>query len=170
MITPRLSATCQTNAGRPGRVILFERKWVSFGERRRSLADGELIPLTSGTPLHARIRGRLEHLILSYFERSAIGEAFSEIDCRIAHGTVRKPDLSSFLNEHWKDLDQAKSPAPFPPDIAVEVLSPSEAGCSLLVNHSAPFSNTARRSPVRAYSLASPLGNRARSPSPHFFL
>ena len=47
------------------------------------LVDGELILLSSPTPLHARVRGRLERLIASYFERNPIGEAFGETDCRI---------------------------------------------------------------------------------------
>jgi Uma2 family endonuclease len=90
------------------------------------LVDGELIPLSSATPLHSNIRGRLEHLVRSYFDRNPIGGAISEVDCRIGNDTVRKPDLCIFTGENWQQLDLKKVPVPFAPDVAVEVISPSE--------------------------------------------
>jgi Uma2 family endonuclease len=90
------------------------------------LVDGELIPSPSATPLHGNIRGRLEHLVRSYFDRNPIGGTISEIDCRIGRNTVRKPDLCIFVADHWKELDLKKVPVPYAPDIAVEVFSPSE--------------------------------------------
>ena len=47
------------------------------------LVDGELIPLSSATPLHNNIRGKTEHLVRSYFDKNPIGGAISETDCRI---------------------------------------------------------------------------------------
>jgi Uma2 family endonuclease len=92
------------------------------------LVDGELIPLPSATLLHAAIRGLTEHKIRSYFERNPIGQAYCEVDCRIADDTVRRPDLSIFLGaERLRQVDRKKIPAPFAPDITVEVLSPSES-------------------------------------------
>ena len=91
------------------------------------LVDGELIPLSSGTYLHAVIRGRTEHLILGYLERNPIGGVASEIDCRLSENTVRRPDVSIFLSDLFHQADLQKVPLPFAPDIAVEVLSPSES-------------------------------------------
>lgn len=90
------------------------------------LVDGELIPLPSATPLHGNIRGRAEQLVRNYFDRNPIGGAISEIDCLINGEGVRRPDLSIFLGERWLQLDLKKIPAPYAPDVAVEVLSPSE--------------------------------------------
>jgi Uma2 family endonuclease len=90
------------------------------------LVDGELVPLSSATPLHAKVRGRAERLIENYFERNPIGEAFAEIDCRLSDYTDRRPDLSIFLADRAKQIDLNRIPVPFAPDIAVEVLSPSE--------------------------------------------
>ena len=91
------------------------------------LVEGELIPLSSGTPLHAMVRGRMEHLIAIYFEGNPIGAAFAEVDCRLPNQTVRRPDLSIFLGARAKQFDPDQIPVPFPPDIAVEVLSRSES-------------------------------------------
>jgi Uma2 family endonuclease len=91
------------------------------------LVEGELIPLSSGTPRHNKIRDFVVVLLWNYFKGNPIGEAFGEIDCRITDDTVRKPDVSVFLGERLKQIDLDRIPAPFAPDIAVEVLSPSES-------------------------------------------
>jgi Uma2 family endonuclease len=87
------------------------------------LVDGELVPLSSPTPLHSLIRDRL---ILIYLDSNPIGGAISEVACQVSDQTARKPDVSIFLGERWKTLDLRKVPVPFAPDIAVEVFSPSE--------------------------------------------
>ena len=90
------------------------------------LVEGELVPLPSANPMHADVRGRLEHLLRSYFESNPIGVVLGEVDCRINEELVRRPDLSILLSIRLKDLDRKRVPLPFAPDIAVEVLSPSE--------------------------------------------
>ena len=90
------------------------------------LVEGELIALPRATPMHAKVRRRLERLMEDYCERSPIGEPFGEIDCRIGDDTVRRPDLSIFLGERRQRIDVNKIPVPYAPNIAVEVLSPSE--------------------------------------------
>ncbi len=90
------------------------------------LVDGELIPLSSPVILHAIIRERLARLIGNYLEKNPRGGLVCETDCRIKHDTVRRPDVSIFLGERWQNLDVYSIPVPFAPDIAVEVLSPSE--------------------------------------------
>ena len=91
------------------------------------LVEGELIALPSGTPLHAKIRDETGYLVRGYLKRNSIGAVYCEIDCRISEYSVRRPDLSIFLGERAALLEPNKIPVPFPPDIAVEVLSLSEA-------------------------------------------
>ena len=86
------------------------------------LVDGELIPLPSATPLHGLVRDRTSRLVWSYFDQNPIGGSISELDCRIGDEGVRRPDLSIFLGERWRQLDMRRVPAPYAPDIAVEVL------------------------------------------------
>jgi Uma2 family endonuclease len=91
------------------------------------LVDGELIPLPSARPRHNKVRYRLHRRIDDYFEQNPIGETFDEVDCRVAEDGVRRPDLSIFLTGGAGRVDEMQIPVPFAPDIAVEVLSPSEA-------------------------------------------
>ncbi len=90
------------------------------------LVEGELIPLSSGNPMHADIRGLLEYLLRIYFGSNPIGKVLAEVDCRVSPGTVRRPDVSVFLADRWQSIDRKKISIPFAPDIAVEVLSSSE--------------------------------------------
>jgi Uma2 family endonuclease len=92
------------------------------------LVEGELIPLASATPKHARIRRRMERKLEDYFQANALGDLLGEVDCRLDAETVRRPDLSIFLNSpRLSEMDEYRIPIPFAPDIAVEVLSPSES-------------------------------------------
>ncbi len=90
------------------------------------LVEGELVPMPSGTPMHGEIRGRLESLIRAYLRRNRIGRTIAEVDCQIATSVVRRPDLSIFLGVQATTIDPNRVPVPFAPDIAVEILSPSE--------------------------------------------
>ena len=91
------------------------------------LVEGELIPLPSGPFIHSEIRDLVVVLMWNYFRGNPIGKAVSETDCRLGDDTVRRPDVSIFLDrERLRQIDQDKIPVPFAPDIAVEVLSPPD--------------------------------------------
>lgn len=94
---------------------------------RFELVEGELIPVASGTPLHGEVRDLLMFFLLLYFRRNPIGTVKAEIDCRLGEATVRCPDISIFLGDRINRIDKKKTPIPFAPDIAVEVLSPSQS-------------------------------------------
>ena len=92
------------------------------------LVEGELIPLPSGIFIHSEIRDLIVILMWNYFRGNPIGKAVGETDCQLGDDTVRKPDVSIFLSkERLQQIDRYKGPVPFAPDIAVEVLSPSES-------------------------------------------
>ena len=94
---------------------------------RYELVEGELIPSSSGTPRHTKIRDLVGHLLWNYFSGNPIGDAFGEMDYQLAEDTVRCPDISVILSiERLQEMDLDKIPVPFAPDIAIEVLSPSE--------------------------------------------
>jgi Uma2 family endonuclease len=95
------------------------------------LVEGELVPLSSATPLHAGIRDLIGHLLWGYFKGNPVGKAFAEIDCRTSDDTVRRPDISIFLGDRVHQIDLTAIPVSFAPDIAVEILSPSESAMQL---------------------------------------
>lgn len=100
---------------------------MTFPETERfELVEGELVPLPSGTPRHCLIRDFIGDTVRAYLRKHPIGRAIHELDCRISPVMVRMPDLSIFLGERARQINLDEVPVPFAPDIAVEVLSPSE--------------------------------------------
>jgi Uma2 family endonuclease len=92
------------------------------------LVDGELV-LMPGAPFrHNLIRDQLGHLLWTYFKGGTPGIAVSETPCRISDDTVRIPDLLVFPGaDRPRKSEREEYPLSFPPDIAVEILSPSES-------------------------------------------
>jgi len=100
---------------------------MTFGENEKyELVEGALIPVPSGTPRHCMIRDLLGDMVRDYLRRNPVGRAICELDCRISDVTVRMPDLCIFLGGRAEQMNLDRVPVPFAPDIAVEVLSPSE--------------------------------------------
>ena len=91
------------------------------------LVDGELIPLASGTPKHNMVRDLLFLFLGNHLRAHPVGKAIVELDCQLNSDMIRRPDISVFLGERLQQIDPNRVPAPFAPDIAVEVLSPSES-------------------------------------------
>jgi len=96
------------------------------------LVEGELVPLPSSTPRNCVVRDFIGHLLWTYFRSNRIGRSIVELDCRTSIDKIRRPDLSIFLDERLRQIDMNKTPVPFAPDIAVEVLSPSESAIDVL--------------------------------------
>ena len=91
------------------------------------LVEGELIPLASGTPLHAWTRDELCVELKTYLRRNPIGLSFAEMDCTLLDETVRRPDFAVFLHKSGRRVSMRDIPISWAPDIAIEVLSPSES-------------------------------------------
>ena len=105
---------------------------MTFGENEKyELVEGALIPVPSGTPRHCMIRDLLGDMVRDYLRRNPVGRAICELDCRISDVTVRMPDLCIFLGVRAEQMNLDRVPVPFAPDIAVEVLSPSESAMDM---------------------------------------
>ena len=100
--------------------------------RRYELLDGELIELASATPEHNLIEVRLGALLNDYFQ-SVRMKAVALPDTEFALGENRRlrPDISVLLPEKWESIDRNKAPVQTSPDIAAEIVSPSETATEL---------------------------------------
>jgi Uma2 family endonuclease len=95
-------------------------------DKRYELDEGELIEMTRPAYRHNRVLIRLTAKVFNFFERSQLGEVLnSENLYALAPSIRRAPDLAIFLGDRSKELADAKV-IPIVPDIAAEVLSPSE--------------------------------------------
>jgi Uma2 family endonuclease len=90
------------------------------------LDAGELVVMTKPRPLHNRIAERLFRALDRYLETYPIGEVFIfEYLFVLGPTTKRAPDVSFLRPERAKQIDPNVD-IPGAPDLAVEVLSPTD--------------------------------------------
>lgn len=99
--------------------------------RKWELLDGELIEVSSATPKHNRIVGRLFKNLDNFAERNGLGAALLETDLAVRANTRLRPDFGFFSAETWATVDLERVPVEQTPDIAVEVISPSETATTI---------------------------------------
>ncbi len=94
--------------------------------RRWELLDGELIEVPSPTPEHQIIVGNLFASLREYLRRSSTGGALPDVEFALSERDRLRPDVSVLLHDRWSALDRRRIPIPGAPDIACEIISPSE--------------------------------------------
>ena len=95
-------------------------------DKRYELDEGELIEMTRLAYKHNRVMGILFAELHNYFRRRPLGEALlSENLYALSASTRRSPDVAVILGDRHEELKDAKV-IPIIPEIAAEVLSPSE--------------------------------------------
>jgi Uma2 family endonuclease len=95
-------------------------------DKRYELDEGELIEMTRPAYRHNRVLRILLVELSNSLRQNPIGEALlSENLYALSSNTRRAPDVAVILGDRRKELENAKV-IPFAPDIAAEVLSPSE--------------------------------------------
>jgi len=99
--------------------------------RKWELLDGELIEVSSATPKHNRILARLLRLLDSFAEAGKLGAVLPETDLAVRANTRLRPDMGFFSATTWQTVDLDRVPVVETPDIAIEIISPSETGTTI---------------------------------------
>ncbi len=95
--------------------------------RKWELLEGELIPVSSPTPKHQLIIQKILLSLVLHFQKS--GEralALSDVEFALDDDVRVRPDVLVLLEPRAASVDMQSVPIPGAPDIAVEVISPSE--------------------------------------------
>jgi Uma2 family endonuclease len=94
--------------------------------RNWELLDGELIEVPSARPLHNRILMRLAVTLESHARSRCLGAVLPETDLAVRKESRLRPDLGFFSAKTWATVDLNQIPVVQTPDIAIEIISPSE--------------------------------------------
>jgi Uma2 family endonuclease len=95
--------------------------------RRWELLEGDLIEVPSPTPRHQAIVSRVLRLLERYLEnRGMQGSAFPDVEFALSDRSRLRPDVCLLPEDKTRSLDPDRIPIPGAPDLAVEVISPSE--------------------------------------------
>jgi Uma2 family endonuclease len=97
---------------------------------RHELDEGELVSMPPPMGRHGKVQGKTFSVLLSFVSPRSLGEVFVETGFRLGRDTVRGPDVSFIRAERAAalDLDTRFECAP---DLAVEVISPSETASDI---------------------------------------
>jgi Uma2 family endonuclease len=90
------------------------------------LLEGELIAVPSPTFRHQRIGFHVMEALELYLDSPAKGLAGQEVEFALNDRTRLKPDVCVLLAEKAGYCDLDRSPIPGAPDLAIEVISPTE--------------------------------------------
>ena len=95
--------------------------------RRWELVDGELISVPSPTPRHQDIVFEILLAVRRYLRQSrSAGLAYQDVEFALTDNARMRPDVGVVLGEKATRLNLDVVPIPGAPDIAIEVISPSE--------------------------------------------
>jgi Uma2 family endonuclease len=92
---------------------------------RLELVNGEVVVSPSPVPDHAYVVTKIGYLIEHYNLENDLGELYHDVDTIIDRFTVRRPDVLFFFKHRINFV--GKKAMEGPPDLAIEVLSPSNA-------------------------------------------
>lgn len=91
------------------------------------LVDGEVVELTTPPPLHGWIARNVQRALDAFVTAHRLGEVFGDnVPYMLGHEKVRVPDVSFVRTERVPGPPPPRGGWPMAPDLAVEVLSPSE--------------------------------------------
>ena len=95
--------------------------------RRWELLEGDLIEVPSPTLRHRKIVFALQAALNNHLrERKIEGIVSADVEFALAADIRLRPDVCVLLPEKAGQLDEDRSPIPGAPDLAIEVISPSE--------------------------------------------
>ena len=94
--------------------------------QKYELVDGEIVVSPTGYR-HSKITIKIVHIIASFLDEHPIGEVCgSDLGIWLSNRNLRSPDVTYVRNEKVPKGKAARNFAEFVPDLAVEVLSPSD--------------------------------------------
>ena len=99
--------------------------------RKWELLDGELIEVSSATPRQNLIVAHLLTRLDVFAEAKKIGTPLFRTDLAVRASTRLRPDIGFVSANTWRTVDLDVVPVTQIPDIAVDIISPSETATTI---------------------------------------
>lgn len=100
---------------------------MELGEGQHELVRGEVVDVPPPGPKHGSISLNVGAIFRDFGRRTGHGHAMSNDSVVVIdEWNVRGADIQYFSNARWPKAQVGNEPPPVPPDVVVEVLSPSE--------------------------------------------
>jgi Uma2 family endonuclease len=100
---------------------------AGLGDDGFELVRGEVVRVPPTMPQHGRVCSRINWILETFGRTSGFGYPLSESAVATERGpdTVRGPDVSFYSHARWPESEVGTGLPPVPPDLVVEVVSPS---------------------------------------------
>ncbi|HEX9373460.1 MAG TPA: Uma2 family endonuclease [Roseiflexaceae bacterium] len=143
VLTPRqITITLSTLVAEPITLPRPGRPWTvadllarSDEENRYELVRGDLIMMSPASPAQGRYAGRLTGALSPYVDDRDLGEVYTaEPGFQLQpepDPVIRAPDVAFVRKERIPPAEQQSGYWPIAPDLAVEIISPSETATSI---------------------------------------
>ena len=102
---------------------------ADLGDGTFELVRGEVVEVPPAMPEHGRVCGNTFYVLETYGRQSGRGYALSNDTAVLTErgpDTVRGADVAYYSHARWPRSEVGKTIPPVPPDLAVEVYSPSD--------------------------------------------
>ena len=96
-------------------------------ERRLEYFEGEVIEMASARPIHSIVFGNLFAQLYPLAKSQSLGLVLAESEFQIGRERRLIPDIAFLSLAKARSIDTEKTPILEIPDLAIEVLSPSES-------------------------------------------
>lgn len=104
-------------------------------ERHFEIVRGELIMMSPASPVQGRYASRLDRALGSYVDEHDLGEVYTAEPGFILQSEpdliIRSPDVAFVSKERIPSADEQEGFWKLAPDLAVEIISPSETALSI---------------------------------------
>ena len=97
---------------------------------RHELDEGELVSMPPTAIDHGEIQLEVAYLLKKFVRSRSLGTVLVETGFRLSRGTVRAPDVSFIRADRMRKRDRQRL-FEGAPDLAVEVISPSESASDI---------------------------------------
>jgi Uma2 family endonuclease len=100
---------------------------AGLGDDGFELVRGEVVRVPPTMPQHGRVCSKFSRILDTFGLASGFGYCLSESAVATERGpdTVRGPDICFYSHARWPESEVGTGPPPVPPDLVVEVVSPS---------------------------------------------
>lgn len=106
--------------------ITVDEFWQLFQDQHKELVNGSVIDMAPTGGLHGATESRLAMYLLSYVLAHSLGEVLvGEVGFALDALTLRAADVAFVSRDKWLSVTEPDKYIPFAPDLAVEILSPS---------------------------------------------
>ncbi len=108
--------------------LTVEAFWKDYADRDFELSEGKLIEVSPSGKKASNVGGLVLTFINMYLLENPIGETTgADGGYQLDEDTLRAPDVGYYANEKIARVEDDDKYLPFAPDLAVEVVSPSNS-------------------------------------------